>query len=69
VLTTYGYPETTHFKAYFGGNLGLEWYALSPHYALSVYGGVRDYPDAFARTGDSRTPLAWLSGASVRYTF
>ena len=36
---------------------------LDPRY------GVRDYPDLFARELDDSMPLAWIGGASLRYTF
>jgi hypothetical protein len=69
VLSIYGYRDADTFNPYFGGMLGLEWYQVSPHYALAVHGGVRDYPDLFARTLDDQMPLAWIGGASLRYTF
>jgi hypothetical protein len=69
VLSVYGYQNATTFNPYFGGALGLEWYQVSPHYALAVHGGVRDYPDLFARQTGGQTPLAWIGGASIRYAF
>jgi hypothetical protein len=69
VLSIYGYPDATNFNPYFGATLGLEWYQISPHYALALLGGVRDYPKSFARSVNDQTPLAWLGGASLRYTF
>ena len=69
VLSIYGYRDADAFNPYFGASLGLEWYQMSPHYALAVHGGVRDYPDLFARELDDSMPLAWIGGASLRYTF
>jgi hypothetical protein len=69
VLSIYGYRDAADFNSYFGGVLGLEWYQVSPHYALSLFGGARDYPKLFARSLGGETPLAWLGGASLRYSF
>jgi len=69
VLALYGYRDAHAFNPYFGASVGLEWYQMSPHYALAIHGGVRDYPDLFARELDDSMPLAWIGGASLRYTF
>jgi hypothetical protein len=69
VLGTYGYSNADKFKVYFGGELGVEWYQVSPHMALAVHGGVRDYTATFKRDLSSQPPLAWVSGVALRYTF
>jgi hypothetical protein len=51
-----------------GAGLGIEWFQVSPHYALSVYGGARDYLQNFERVNGTKPPLAWLSGLAIRYT-
>ena len=67
VLSTYGYLESSELRPYFGGAVGIEWYQVSPHYALAIFGGVRDYAQTFERVGGERPPLVWLSGLALRY--
>lgn len=69
VLAIYGYRDAASLHAYFGGQIGFEWYQVSPHYALGLHGGVRDYPTLLARERSSQPPLTWLSGVTLRYTF
>ncbi len=69
VLSIYGYPNADRFNLYFAGELGVEWYQVSPHLALALHGGVRDYTATFKRDLSNQPPLAWVSGASIRYTF
>src|SRR5450755_4575639 len=66
---TDGYANADKFNVYFGGELGVEWYQVSPHMALAVHGGVRDYTATFKRDLSSQPPLAWVSGVALRYTF
>ncbi|HEX4338049.1 MAG TPA: hypothetical protein VH062_19200 [Polyangiaceae bacterium] len=68
VLSTYGYKKADEVGAYFGGLIGVEWYQVSPHYALALQGGVRDYPN-LARAIGGDTAIALLGAASLRYTF
>jgi hypothetical protein len=67
VLSSYGYRDANRLGPYFGGLLGVDWYQVNPHYALSLYGGVRDYVDTFERIAGERPPIAWLSGLALRY--
>lgn len=69
VLGIYGYPKANSFNLYFAGELGVEWYQVSPHLALAVHGGVRDYTATFKRDQSSQPPLGWVSGIALRYTF
>ncbi|MEO8903502.1 MAG: hypothetical protein ABI488_14860 [Polyangiaceae bacterium] len=69
VLGIYGYPSANSFNLYFAGELGVEWYQVSPHLALAVHGGLRDYTATFKRDQSSQLPLGWVSGVSLRYTF
>ena len=62
VLSTYGYRDAAQLRPYVGGNLGLEWFQINPHYALAAYGGVRDYLQNFERTYGANPPIAWVSG-------
>jgi hypothetical protein len=67
VLATYGYRDADRVRPYAGGSIGIEWYQISPHYALAVYGGVRDYLQNFERTNGEKPPLVWISGLALRY--
>jgi hypothetical protein len=69
VLAIYGYEDATSLGAYFGGSLGVELHQISPHYALALHGGVRDYPVVLARQRSSQPPLVWLGGVALRYAF
>ena len=69
VLGIYGYPDANAFHLYLAGELGLEWYQVSPHLALALHGGVRDYTATFKRDQSTGPPLAWVSGVALRYTF
>jgi hypothetical protein len=69
VLSSYGYLYAAQLRPYFGGTLGAEWFQINPHYALSVYGGARDYVQSFERTYGSNPPIVWVSGLALRYTF
>jgi hypothetical protein len=68
VLEIYGYENASDTNAYYGGMLGLEWYQVSPHFALAVHGGVRQY-NGLDRSRSSEGPAAWLSAAALRYAF
>ncbi len=67
VLATYGYRDADRLRPYAGGTLGIEWYQISPHYALVLHGGVRDYFKNFERTNGEKAPLVWVSGLALRY--
>jgi hypothetical protein len=69
VLELYGYQHAEELGLYESAELGVEWYQVSPHLALAVHGGIRDYPRALKRDRDEQPPLTWLSGLALRYTF
>lgn len=69
VLEAYGYPHAEELGLYQSGELGFEWYQVNPHLALAIHGGARAYPRGLKRERDTKPPLTWLSGASLRYTF
>lgn len=69
VLATYGYPDADRLRPFVGSSLGVDWFQLSPHYALSVGGGARDYFQNFDRVYGTRPPIAWLGSVAIRYTF
>jgi len=68
VLHSYGFYDAENLNAYFGGSGGLEWYQADPHYALALYGGVRN-AQGFQRAVPGDTGLAWRGGATIRYAF
>jgi hypothetical protein len=67
VLATYGYSDAQDLRPFMGASLGCEWFQISPHYALALYGGARDYFRNFERSNGTRLPLAWISGVALRY--
>ena len=69
VLYSRGFQDADKFNLYLAGELGVEWYQVSPHLALTLHGGVRDYTATFKRQFSSQPPLAWVSGLALRYTF
>ena len=69
VLGIYGYGHADQLNLYLAAELGVEWYQVSPHFALALHGGVRDYTATFKRELSSQPPLAWVSAAGLRYTF
>jgi len=68
VLSTYGYKNADSLGFYAGGVLGLEWYQVSPHYALGLTVGARDYFN-LARSIGGDTAIALIGAAGLRYTF
>jgi hypothetical protein len=67
VLATYGYPDADRLRPYAGAALGIEWFQLSPHYALALSGGARDYFQGFDRINGDRPPWVWFSSVAIRY--
>ena len=68
VLHSYGFYDAEALNAYFGGTGGLEWYQANPHYALALYGGVRN-ATGFVRSVPGDVGLAWRGGVAIRYAF
>jgi len=69
LLAVYGYANATSFELYFGGRLGLEWFAPNPHLAVALSGGARLYPTGLRRERSNEAPLALLGNLAIRYTF
>jgi hypothetical protein len=67
VLSNYGYRQADRLRPYFGGFLGVDWYQINPHYALSLYVGARDYVSTFERVAGERPPITWMSALALRY--
>lgn len=79
-LTILGYRNAESLNGEFAGRLGVEWYQMDRHLALTAQAGVRDAL-GFARIvggglgggrdlGGSRDlPLMWDGSVGLRYTF
>lgn len=67
VLASYGYPDADRLRPFAGGSLGVDWFQLSPHYALSLSGGARDYFHTFDRINGDRPPWVWHAAVAIRY--
>ncbi len=68
VLHSLGFYDAENLNAYYGATAGLEWYQIDPHYALALYGGVRN-SQGFIRQVSGDAGLAWRGGATIRYAF
>lgn len=69
VLFYYGYRRADQLGLYWGGQLGLEWYQVNPHTALTLHGGVKNYQDVLGRDRGGAQALAWTGGLALRYVF
>ncbi|MGC4088969.1 MAG: hypothetical protein QM756_13930 [Polyangiaceae bacterium] len=69
LLGIYGYPNATTLSLYFGGRVGLEWFAPNPRLSVALSGGARMYPQGLKRERSSEPPLALLGNIGIRYTF
>lgn len=68
-LTVLGFRNAESLNASFGARVGIEWYQVDRHLALSVSGGG-EYASGFGKLfGPTDTPLLWSSGVALRYTF
>jgi hypothetical protein len=68
-LTVLGYRDAESLNPQFGTRLGVEWYQVDRHFALTANLGGR-IAQGFARVlpaGD--TPIMWDASVGVRYTF
>jgi hypothetical protein len=69
LLSVYGFSEAEDLNPYFAAGLGVEWYQISPHMALALNGGVRNYASTFDQQGSTAAPLAWTAATALRYAF
>jgi hypothetical protein len=70
-LAVVGFRQAESLNLDFGGRLGVEWYQVDRHFALTAGGGPR-LAQGFSRLSashDADTPLMWDVGAGLRYTF
>lgn len=68
-LTILGFRDAEGLNGQFGGRLGLEWYMIDRHLALTAQGGVRDALGFEKVVGGADTPLMWDAALGLRYTF
>lgn len=68
-LTILGYRNAESLSGSVGGRLGLEWYHMDRHIALTAQGGVRDAMGFGRVVGGADLPLMWDASAGFRYTF
>ena len=66
VLYIYGYRNADQWGLYFGGELGLEWYQVNPHYALALHGGMRNYQAVLGRDQTPPVSRHWRGPAVLR---
>jgi hypothetical protein len=67
-LTVLGYRDAENLNPQFGGRLGVEWYQVDRHFALTASLGGR-LATGFARVLLGDTPLMWDGSVGLRYTF
>ncbi len=68
-LAILGYRNAESLGAAFGARLGVDWYQMDRHLALSAGLGAR-IAQGFAKVTDtSDVPIMWDLGAGLRYTF
>jgi hypothetical protein len=68
-LTFLGFRNAEALSPSFGGRLGIVWYQVDRHLALTAQGGLRD-ATGFAKTsGPSDLPLMWDGAVGLNYTF
>jgi hypothetical protein len=68
-LTVLGYRDAEGLNPQFGSRLGVEWYQVDRHLALTANLGGR-LAEGFSRVlpaGD--TPIMWDASVGLRYTF
>ena len=68
-LTILGYRDAEGLNGQIGGRLGLEWYMIDRHLALTAQAGLRDAMGFAKVIGASDLPLMWDGAAGLRYTF
>jgi hypothetical protein len=67
-LTILGYKNAETLGLSVGGRLGVNWYQIDRHLALTAQIGARDAV-GFAKVAASDTPLMWDGALGISYTF
>lgn len=72
-LQNLGYTNAEGLTLGFGGRLGVEWYMIDRHLALTAQAGLRDAAGfkqaTFGGVAVNDTPLMWDAALGLRYTF
>lgn len=68
-LSILGFRDAESLNGQLGGRLGLEWYQVDRHLALTAQGGMRDAFGFAKVVGASDLPLMWDGALGLRYTF
>jgi hypothetical protein len=68
-LTILGFRNAESLGASVAARVGVEWYHLDRHMALTAQGGARDAMGFAMVVGGSDFPLMWDASAGFRYTF
>jgi len=68
-LTILGYRDSESLNPQYGGRLGVEWYMIDRHMALSAQGGARLATGFAEAVGPTDLPLMWDASVGMRYTF
>jgi hypothetical protein len=68
-LAILGYENAESLNPSFGGRVGVEWYQVDRHMALTAEAGGRDATGFAKVIGGADLPLMWDVGLGLRYTF
>jgi len=68
-LTILGFRDAENLNGQIGGRIGLEWYQIDRHLALTAQGGLRDALGFEKVVGGADLPLMWDAALGLRYTF
>jgi hypothetical protein len=67
-LAILGFRNAESLNASLGARVGIEWYQIDRHLALTVQGGARD-ATGFAKVAGNDFPLMWDTALGIRYVF
>jgi hypothetical protein len=68
-LTILGFRDAEGLNGQLSGRVGVEWYMIDRHLALTAQAGVRDAMGFAKVVGANDLPLMWDGAAGLRYTF
>jgi hypothetical protein len=68
-LEVLGFRNAEGLNGQFGGRIGVEWYQVDRHIALTAQSGARDAMGFAKVVGSPDLPLMWDGSVGLRYTF
>jgi len=68
-LTVLGFRNAESLGLSFGARVGVEWYQIDRHLALTAQAGARDATGFAKVAAASDTPIMWDAALGLRYTF